>query len=154
MPKCYQLIGVPGAGKSTWITTQPWASNCKIVSTDNYVEAYAKSQNKTYSEVFDEYMPTAVKLMTQDVTAAREKGVDIIWDQTSTSRASRKRKFNTLREYDHIAIVFSTPPIAELTRRLNSRPGKNIPWSVMNSMINNFEMPYEDEGFSEVIHVS
>lgn len=154
MPKCYQLIGVPGAGKSTWITNQPWAANCKIVSTDNHVEAYAKSQNKTYSEVFDEYMPTAVKLMAQDVTAARNQGIDIIWDQTSTSRASRNRKFNMLREYDHVAVVFSTPPIDELKRRLDNRPGKNIPWSVMNSMINNFEMPCEDEGFSEVIQVS
>lgn len=154
MPTCYQLIGVPGAGKSTWIANQPWSVNCKIVSTDNHVEAYAKSQSKTYSEVFDEYMPTAVKLMAQDVTAAREQGADVIWDQTSTTRASRRRKFRMLPDYVHIAVVFPTPELAELHRRLASRPGKHIPWSVMQAMIGKFEYPLADEGFREIIQVS
>jgi len=150
MPKCYQLIGVPGAGKSTWIKNQPWAKDCVIVSTDNHVEKYAKSVGKTYNEVFTEYMPTAVKKMTADVIKAREESKDIIWDQTSTSVGSRRKKFNMLPDYDHIAVVFSTPDESELTRRLNSRPGKNIPWHVMRSMIKHFEMPTVAEGFAEI----
>lgn len=148
--KCYQLIGVPGSGKSTWIKNQEWAKDCIIVSTDNFVEAYALSVGKTYNEVFDEYMPTAVNLMAEQVVQAREAGKDIIWDQTSTSVKSRLRKFNMLRDYEHIAVVFSTPEKEELARRLASRPGKNIPDHVMRSMIDNFEFPTEDEGFKEI----
>lgn len=148
--KCYQLIGVPGSGKSTWIQNQDWAKDCVVVSTDNYVEQYAQSLGKTYSEVFDEFMPEAVNLMCQDVIVAREAGKDIIWDQTSTSVKSRKRKFNMLRNYEHIAVVFPTPPEAELARRLASRPGKNIPKNVMASMISNWEAPSEEEGFKEI----
>jgi predicted kinase len=150
MAKCYQLIGVPAAGKSTWVDAQEWANDCVYVSTDKYVEQYAKSLNKTYNEVFDEFMPEAVNLMCQDVIVAREQGRDIIWDQTSVSVKSRKKKFNMLPKYEHIAVVFKTPEKDELERRLASRPGKNIPAHVMRSMIDHFEIPDEKEGFKEI----
>lgn len=153
MPTCYQLIGIPGSGKSTWIANQDWAKDCVIVSTDNHVEDFARAQGKTYSEVFNEYMPTAVNLMAQDVIEARKKDKDIIWDQTSTTRASRARKFNMLPNYRHIAVVFSTPEPQELSRRLNSRAGKHIPDHVIRNMIAQFDMPYEDEGFEEIWYV-
>jgi len=148
--KCYQLIGVPGAGKSTWIKNQDWAVDLPVVSTDNFVEEYAKAQGKTYNEVFKDYMPIAVRLMANQVEICKANGVDIIWDQTSTSVNSRKKKFNMLPDYEHIAVVFKTPEADELARRLASRPGKNIPDDVMRSMIANFEMPSEEEGFKEI----
>ena len=148
--KCYQLIGVPGAGKSTWIENQDWAVDLPVVSTDNFVEAYAKEQGKTYNEVFKDYMPIAVRLMANQVEICKANGLDIIWDQTSTSVNSRKKKFNMLPDYEHIAVVFKTPEAEELARRLASRPGKNIPDDVMRSMIANFEMPSEEEGFKEI----
>ena len=151
-PKLYVLVGVPGAGKSTWIANQEWAKDCVIVSTDNLVDAHAAASGKTYSEVFKEYMPTAVKLMSDQVVAARKKKVDIIWDQTSVSVGSRKKKLKMLPNYYKIAVVFPTPDAEELQRRLDSRPGKNIPKQAMNSMIANFVMPVEEEGFDEVWH--
>ena len=153
MPTCYQLIGVPGSGKSTWIKNQPWAKDAAVVSTDNHVEDYAEKMGKTYSEVFDKYMPTAVQLMTDDVINARKNNLDIIWDQTSTTVASRKRKFKMLPNYKHIAVVFTTPNAEELKKRLGNRPGKTIPDHVIRSMINNFEMPTKAEGFSDIIVV-
>ena len=150
MAKCYQLVGVPASGKSTWVDSQDWAKDCVYVSTDKYVEIHAKSLGKTYNEVFDEFMPEAVNLMCQDVIVARSAGKDIIWDQTSVSVKSRKRKFNMLPDYEHIAVVFKTPDEVELTRRLSARPGKNIPNHVMRSMIENFDMPSEEEGFSQI----
>lgn len=150
MAKCYQLIGVPGAGKSTWIKNQEWAKNCVVVSTDDHVEEYAKKSGKTYSEVFDAYMPTAIQLMLRDVLKAKKEGKDIIWDQTSTTVKSRKRKFNVLPEYEHIAVVFKTPEPDELNRRLKSRPGKHIPLRVIMQMMEGFKMPTEQEGFTEI----
>ena len=149
-PKLYVLVGVPGSGKSTWINSQEWAKNCAIVSTDAHVENYANTVGQTYSEVFRDYMPYAVKLMADDVVRARSEGKDIIWDQTSTTVTSRKKKFNMLPNYYAIAVVFRTPPESELTKRLASRPGKTIPWSVVSGMINIFEMPSEAEGFKEI----
>ena len=109
MNTCYQLIGVPGSGKTTWIKNQTWALGKFVISTDNLVEDYARQQGKTYSEVFKEYMPTAVDLMCEQVMFCRERDLDIIWDQTSVSVKSRKRKFNMLPDYKHVAVVFRTP---------------------------------------------
>jgi predicted kinase len=153
MPKCYQLIGVPAAGKSTWINSQNWIGGMEYVSTDHHVHAYAKEQGKTYEEVFKDYMPTAVDLMAQEVVAAREAGRDVLWDQTSTTVKSRARKFNMLPDYYHIAVVFPTPAIAVLKERLASRVGQPIPWEVVQGMIDNFEYPTEEEGFKEIWRV-
>jgi predicted kinase len=155
MPKCYQLIGVPGAGKSTWVWSQNWIEGMDYVSTDHHVEEYAKEQGKTYSEVFTDYMPIAVGLMADEVVEAREAGRDIIWDQTSTTVKSRARKFNMLPDYYHIAVVFRTPNHTELMRRLASRwdSGKIIPEHVVASMIASWEEPTEEEGFKEIWYV-
>ena len=150
MPKCYQLIGVPGSGKSTWVSNQDWTENCVIVSTDEFVEDYAKEVGATYSDVFTDYMPTAVKLMADKVVWAREAGKDIIWDQTSTTIKSRARKFNMLPDYEHIAVVFETPSRIELKKRLDSRPGKEIPDVVVEGMIASWEDPSIEEGFKEI----
>lgn len=150
MPTCYQLIGVPGSGKSTWASNQEWMKDMAYISTDKFVEEYARSVGKTYSEVFTDYMPTAVNLMVLEVNKAAAKGLDIVWDQTSTTVASRKRKFGMLPFYKHVAVIFKTPDEGELTRRLASRPGKSIPDLVVRSMIDGFEMPTEEEGFKEI----
>jgi predicted kinase len=141
MPTCYQLIGVPGAGKSTWIKDQDWALGLTIISTDVFVEDYARAQGKTYNEVFKEYMPEAVKLMAGQAVFARQYGHTVIWDQTSTTVNSRKKKFNMLPDYEHVAVVFGTPEPAELARRLAGRPGKTIPDHVMLSMLQNLKEP-------------
>jgi predicted kinase len=153
MPKCYQLIGVPGAGKSTWIKDQIWALGLTVISTDPFVEDYARSQGKTYTEVFKDYMPTAVNLMAEQAVFAREHSQTVIWDQTSTTLASRTRKFNMLPDYEHIAVVFRTPDLDTLRQRLADRIGKDIPWEVVQSMIDNWQEPSEEEGFKEIWYV-
>jgi len=150
MSKCYQLIGVPASGKSTWVSEQAWALTCAHISTDKWVEIYAREVGKTYSEVFADFMSTAVDLMAKEVVMAREMSRDIIWDQTSTTVKSRAKKFAMLPDYYHIAVVFKTPERNELYRRLMSRPGKEIPDHVIASMIASFEMPTEKEGFKEI----
>ena len=149
-PTLYVLVGVPGAGKSTWVKNQKWAKDCAYISTDQHVEAYAKAQNKTYSEVFEEYMPTAVQRMVDDVYDAEACSADIIWDQTSTTVSTRGKKIRMLPDYYKIAVVFKTPDREELERRLAGRPGKNIPAEVLDRMIENWEEVTLEEGFDEI----
>jgi predicted kinase len=155
MAKCYILIGVPGSGKSTWIHQQnfDW-SNTVVASTDDYVDAEALRQEKTYSEIFKDTMPDAVAYMAKTVIDAVCADKDIIWDQTSVTVPSRAKKFRMLpSSYDVIAVVFKTPDEAELARRLASRPGKVIPKYVMESMRANWQVPTKAEGFGSIIHV-
>jgi predicted kinase len=149
MSKVYVLVGVPGSGKSTWVNNQEWAKDCVYVSSDQHLDDYAASVGKTYNEVFKDYVTVAVNLMLDDVVAARDENRDIIWDQTSVSIKSRKKKFSMLPDYEHIAVVFATPDPEEHARRLD-RPGKSIPAEIVQDMINKFEMPTEQEGFKEI----
>ena len=153
--KLYVLVGVPGSGKSTWHSDQEWLQDAAYISTDRYVEEYAKNMGKTYSEVFKEVMPKCVDYMTGDVIHARNEGKDIVWDQTSTTAVSRARKFNMLPNYYAIAVVFRTPAPEELSRRLVSRydSGKIIPDEVVQNMIDNWEEPTLEEGFKEIWYV-
>jgi predicted kinase len=150
MPKVYVLVGVPGSGKSTWIWNQHWIVGMEYVSTDYFVEKFARRMGKTYSEVFEQVMPRCVRLMARAVRRARANGSDIVWDQTSTTVKSRERKFRMLPDYWHIAVVFPTPEVSVLKERLASRPGKEVPWEVVQGMIDNFEMPSEEEGYKEI----
>jgi predicted kinase len=152
MPKLYVLVGVPGSGKSTWVDNNTFTMTCACISTDKYVEHYANEVGKTYSEVFTEFMPNAVKLMTDEVIVARELGRDIVWDQTSTTVKSRAKKLYMLPNYRAIAVVFPTPEHKELVRRLSSRwdSGKVVPEHVVASMIASWEEPTLEEGFDEI----
>ena len=143
MPNLYVLVGVPGSGKSTWVSKQNWDNNAVYVSSDKYIDEYAASVGKTYSDVFASYI--------QDVEEARAAGYDIVWDQTSTTKAARAKKLRMLASYRAVAVVFPTPAEEELNRRLKQRVGKNIPSNVMKQMIDNFEQVELSEGFSEII---
>lgn len=154
MPTAYILVGVPGAGKTTWYREQCWLADAVYISTDKHVEGYAASTNRTYSEVFEGYMPTAVTLMVEEVKRAKEERKDIVWDQTSTTIRSRAKKFAMLwPDYRMVAVVFRTPDQVELERRLNSRPGKVIPITVMSAMVHTMEDIDGEEHFDEVWRV-
>jgi tRNA uridine 5-carbamoylmethylation protein Kti12 len=156
MPKAYIMVGVPGSGKSHYVhnvllKTHPHAV---VASTDDLVDLYAKQHGSTYSEIFTEYMPTAVKLMTDTVREAVIDNRDIIWDQTSTTVASRKGKLRMIpNSYEKIAVVIRTPDSCELSFRLSNRPGKIIPEHVIKSMISRWQNPEMSEGFNEIINI-
>jgi len=149
MPKLYMLIGLPASGKSTWIAAQDWTRDCVLVSTDKLIDIEAGRQDKTYNQVFSSYIDTATKLMNNDVCEAVAAGKDIIWDQTNTSRKSRKAKLAMAPGYHKIAVVFAIPEDSEWQRRLASRPGKSIPDAVLKAMATGLQLPTEDE-FDEI----
>lgn len=152
MTMLYVLVGVPGSGKTTWIGHQKFNwDNTVIVSTDNFVEQYARSVGKTYSDVFKEYMPTAINKMAAQARKAFAEGKIVVWDQTSTSVGARAKKLRMAPEdYTKIAVVFETPT-PEIHAKFLDRPGKNIPDEVITSMINRFEYPTLEEGFDRIV---
>lgn len=156
MPKLYMLIGVPAAGKSTWIEQQAFDSeDWVILSTDKYVEVAARAQGKTYSEVWMKEVNTAARIMKADLTMAIQDGVNLVWDQTNLSVKVRAKNLAQVpSNYEKVAVFFPTPPDAELARRLASRPGKTIPANIIMGMKSQLEMPTLAEGFDEIMIIN
>ncbi len=146
MPKCYILVGCPGAGKSTWLH-QHWESY--IASSDYYIEMFANSVQQTYSDVFKEIYPRAEKMFLQDISFAALNQRDIAIDRTNMTRKGRARIMSMLPDHEFTAVLFPRPHDLEL--RLSSRPGKNITTTMVNRMP--FQMPSLDEGFKEIIRL-
>lgn len=153
MTTLYVLVGVPGSGKTTWIGHQSFDwDKTVIVSTDRLVDQYAASVKKTYSEVFQEYMPTAVEKMAQEAVEAFRNNKIVIWDQTSTSISTRAKKLRMAPEhYTKVAVVFKTPR-KEIHEKFLDRPGKDIPKEVIDDMIAKFEYPTVEEGFDRIVN--
>ena len=156
MKNIYILVGPPGSGKSTWVEKE-FQGECSIVSTDNIIQAVADDEGKTYNDVFSTYIKVAEQMMWSDFDVYVSGGYDpIVIDRTNMSIKARAKFFERLKNfhkghgYQLHAVVFPKPEDEEHERRLNSRPGKTIPWEVINGMLASFQMPTTQEGFASV----
>jgi predicted kinase len=154
-PIFMMLVGVPGSGKSTWLSNNNYhvMPNVMILSTDAYIEAVAADEGKTYSEVFRDVIKQAEMHLYHCLDVAVKHKMDIIWDQTNLTRKTRMNKLKHIPlDYHRMAMVFPTPEPKTHTAWLNSeaRVGKSIPDVMIHSMIENFEHPSLSEGFNEI----
>jgi predicted kinase len=143
------LIGVPASGKTTWtIKNHP---SIGYASTDKYIDRFAAERGVSYDDAFDTSIKEATSLMIEEVGTYVVEEKDFVWDQTNLSKKSRAKKLKFLSDYNVVAVVFETPEKSVLKERLDRRPGKTIPHSVLKSMLESFELPTIDEGFSKIV---
>jgi predicted kinase len=146
------LVGVPAAGKSTWLKANRRPTTV-VISSDDVITDLAAKQGMTYDQGFSKFIGRASGIVKAKYREALNDGMlHIVVDRTNLSPASRKAwiKDAAKKGYRVNAVVFPTPDDAELTKRLASRPGKTIPDHVMTSMKGNFVMPTADEGIDEI----
>lgn len=148
--KFYMLVGLPGSGKSTWAESQ----NMEIISSDYWIEQVAAEIEKTYSDVFDNVVGPANKMVEALLSMGSYMIVDMILDQTNLSVKSRARKLellNNKEEYHKVAMYFNTP-LSVINHRLAERnkEGKVISSQLIEKMASLFERPTVEEGFDEV----
>jgi tRNA uridine 5-carbamoylmethylation protein Kti12 len=142
------LIGVPGSGKSTFVNKMEGDKH--VYSTDAYLESMATSLGKTYNQVFKDYIKLAVNVSNNLLDTAIKENKVVVWDQTNLTKGSRSGKLAKFPDhYMKIAVVFPIPD--DLEARLASRPGKAIPNFIMKNMIDSFEDPTLDEGFTMIV---
>lgn len=153
MTKAICLIGPPGSGKSTYRNN----INAVAISSDDFIDAVALEQGKTYNEVFETVdIKEIEKIMRDKMIAAIKDGNDIIIDRTNMSRKSRNKFMcHVPKNYTKIAVVFEIER-SLLDQRLQEREintGKSIPDFVVDAMIRNFELPSYDD-FDEIIFIN
>lgn len=148
------LVGLPASGKSTFYENN--FSNHFRYSTDDVIEALAKERGITYTEAFDDsVVEFAAEWANMELAQAVEDRRPIVWDQTNLGMYKRAKSLAMIPDhYYKVGYVFLPPffdrHFDELERRLNSRPGKEIPKSVMIDMMSRYQMPTITEGFDEV----
>ncbi len=157
------LIGVPGAGKSTWTTqymkdrVQEGKARPIIISSDEIIEEIAAKMGVNYSEAykvvdFDEI----VRDMYDRFMNALKDNHPVIIDRTNTTIKARRRFLLKIpKHYRKVAVVFHTPDdIFERLRKRAKDTGKHIPEKVVQDFINKVQIPDEFEGFDEIIHIN
>jgi predicted kinase len=154
MANLVMLCGLPTSGKSTYVknllSKSEWV-NAVVLSTDNYIQKVAEEQDKTYNDVFDNYISEATDFMWEQLKFATFEGKDIIWDQTNLTRKTRKKKTSQVSNntYHKFAIYFEIS-LKEALKRNKQREGKFIPEKVLTSMYHSFEIPNNTEDFEFV----
>ena len=95
MTNLFLLSGCPTAGKSTFINSTLLAlyPNAVVISTDNYIEAVAVREGKTYDEVFSDNIKAANKDLNDTVNAAIKAGKE---EKTNKHLFSRWKPCNRL----------------------------------------------------------
>jgi len=162
-PTCYVMVGLPGTGKSTYVSEQlmpTLSDDAFIYSTDRLIEEAAENRGQTYNEAFRDMIGPATQQMEHwlDIYSTWDN-VDVVWDQTNTGRKKREKIVRRMKDrgYRMEAICFLHPDPGEIEdmkewrRRLASREGKTIPEHVLENMTENFTVPSIPEGFDRVI---
>jgi predicted kinase len=150
------LVGIPCSGKSTYVEKLKkldYWKDAVILSTDNYIEQYAKSIGKTYNEVFDDVISDASQELEMELNWSKSKGRNLIWDQTNLSVKARRKKLSKLPSIYKRSAVYFEISLEEALERNKHREGKFIPESILKRMYHQFEKPTISEGFYYVEHV-
>ena len=151
--ECVMLCGIPTSGKSTYVKklkALDYWKDAVVLSTDNYIEEYAKRVGQTYNEVFDDVIPDATRELELQLNMAKDKGKDIIWDQTNLSVKTRRNKLSKLPFYYKRGVVYFEVSLEEALERNKHRKGKFIPESILKRMWHQFEIPTRNEDFDYV----
>ena len=151
--ECVMLCGIPTSGKSTYVDkllAMDYWKNSVVLSTDYFVEFYAKKQGKTYNEVFYEYIKEASNMMDKLLVYAIDNGKDIIWDQTNLTAGTRKKKLRRLPAEYHRGVIYFEVSLEKALERNTHREGKFIPKDILKRMWHQFEIPTTSEGFEYV----
>lgn len=157
-PKLFMLSGPVCVGKSTWIRNSEsefWKYD--VYSTDRYIEDLAVSLGKTYNDIWSEYYKDAEAFCDDLLKFGISIKINIVWDQTNLTPATRKRKIEKFFDNtDYYKVgVFFVGATKELIMSRNVRPGKIIPEKVVDNMLTTYVVgtPETDPWFDEIRYV-
>jgi len=147
------LCGIPTCGKSTYVNKLKkldYWKDAVVLSTDNYIEKQAQRLGRTYNQIFDDVIKDATRELELEFNMAKDKGKNIIWDQTNLSIKSRRKKLSKLPSYYHRGVVYFSVSLEDALERNKTREGKFIPESILKRMWHQFEVPTLEEDFDYV----
>lgn len=109
-PKVYMLIGVPGAGKTTFLKKNAPHGSIAIVSTQSIIKDVMKKESCDYAAAYDKAKETIAETISRRISLLTERNKSIIIDQSNHTYGNRLKKFRLIPDhYERIGIVFNAP---------------------------------------------
>lgn len=146
-PKLIVLCGIPGSGKSTYrkelLKQYP---DAVVISSDDYIENFARASNKTYNEVFQFAVKQTGAWMDKLLEYAVGNNLTIIWDQTNLTARKRKGIIERVPAFYSKEAVFLDVDLKTALER-NAKRDRSIPEYVIENMYLNSTPPTFSEGF-------
>lgn len=147
MKKLIIMVGIPGSGKSTWVSKNQ--NQAIVISPDQYlVDQYDY-------EWTPERAGEAWAYSYQQYAKELTKGVDIIWDATFLRGIDRSAVLNFAKGFGyHCTAIYFDTPIAICLERNQNRDREPVPEKTIKNMAKMIQIPREREGFHEIIKIS
>lgn len=142
VPKLIMMVGLPRSGKSTWIKENK--TNEVVISADDI-------RYLVYNQQFwGDGEPLMWSIRGIMLRYLLQQGVDVIIDETNTTKERRKPILKLAKQYGYHVIgnvVECAPETCIERAKMNSQ--ENL-LSVIERMTNQFELPETEEGFNEL----
>jgi predicted kinase len=146
------LVGPTLSGKSTWLRNN--YPDVNVISRDEILMEVAGTRD--YNKAFETVDQKLVdKVLADRLSESNTNKISTIVDMTNMTK---KRRAQTLRyfgdDFNKVAVVFPILSDEEYQNRnisRNSSENKWIPPTVIKSMIDSYQEPTYEEGFSNII---
>ncbi|VDI10442.1 heterogeneous nuclear ribonucleoprotein U-like protein 1 [Mytilus galloprovincialis] len=156
------IIGLPGAGKTTWGINHQKAHPEKrynIIGSDTLIDkmkVMGLPRKNNYHGRWDVLIDKATKCLNKLFEMAQKRNRNFILDQTNVYPSARKRKMKNFSGFLRRAVIIQ-PEDSELQRRSEQRTvedGKFVPESAIVEMKANFKLPdVNDHLFDKIDYV-
>lgn len=145
------MIGPPGVGKSTYVSREGLKN---VLSRDDILMAHGRKMGlSSYNEIFSKVDQKAInrELQTQFKKFIGQ-GKSFVIDMTLMNRKSRAKFLSQIpKHYKKVAVAFETNlDLLKKRNKMRASQGKDLPISVLQRMLDNYEAPSENEGFDDI----
>lgn len=145
------MIGLPGAGKSTWCKENIKSPSKKYVSRNEIRFSLLEDGDEYFSkekEVCEKFYGT--------ITQYLKEGYDVVADATHLNAASRKKLIYNIDGYTKVMGMFIDTPLKECLENNEKRKGTRsyVPRSVIRRMATQLSFPGVDEPYFEGIFIA
>jgi putative nucleotidyltransferase with HDIG domain len=126
------LSGLPGSGKSTWLSRQKETIG-EVISLDDLREELDVEPTENQSEV--------IRVAYERYRNCLRKRQNCVWNATNTTRMMRDRLINLATDYNaRVVINYFEPPISQI-RQQNRERSKPVPQTIWEKCLDHLDVP-------------